>query len=607
MRTARDQQKLHFGIRILTDEETLTLMPSTTRGGGHYMYRISSSGLLLCLLSQTAMAADLPRRALPPAVTAVPIFSWTGAHAGLFAGYGTLDRATQFVCTGPDGQPGARNCPVIPSKRASDGSFVGGAEVGYDWQVNSGFVAGAAADYQFTRLWGYDRREGAFPAAGGGFYRRSVAHSGQRLDELATLRGRIGFAVDRTLVYATGGLAAGTVRTDNNLSLAGFPLFDGRQGAVRLGYVAGAGIEHAFSEHLSAKVEGLYYDLGSRAVLPAPSYPVLTGYHAGSRVATDGFLARVGLNYRFGAGLPDLPPVALAGPATWDFEGGLRYFFSAGTPREKLGDPDAPGQLNSRLTYANAQAHAGESFARLEHNPTGLFAKGFLGSGGVTGGRLADEDFPPALRRYSKTLSPIKDGDIGYGVIDLGYDVLRRDGYKLGGFLGYQFASELYNGYGCRQVAGGTPCARPYPTSMKTLGESMQWNALRVGVIGEARFDRVRLSLEGAYLPVVSLSGVDRHWLRPDINPGPEGGRGDGYFLEGIIAYDLTPSVSVGVGGRYWQLQADKAHTTAFPFSPPSPMKFETGRYGGFAQLSYRLADFGFGETGAPAAPIRKD
>ena len=94
MRTARDQQKLHFGIRILTDEETLTLMPSTTRGGGHYMYRISSSGLLLCLLSQTAMAADLPRRALPPAATAVPIFSWTGAHAGLFAGYGTLDRAT---------------------------------------------------------------------------------------------------------------------------------------------------------------------------------------------------------------------------------------------------------------------------------------------------------------------------------------------------------------------------------------------------------------------------------------------------------------------------------------------------------------------------------
>ncbi|SDA11078.1 Opacity protein [Methylobacterium sp. UNC378MF] len=571
------------------------------------MHRISGSGLILILLSQTAMAADLPRRALPAPPIVPPVFSWTGAHAGLFAGYGALDRATQFVCTGPGGQPGARYCPVIPAKRASDGSFIGGGEVGYDWHLDSGFVAGAAADYQVTRLWGYDRQAGTFPAASGGFYRRSVAHSGQRLDDLATIRGRVGFAVDRTLVYATGGLAAGNVRTDNNLSLAGFPLFDGRRGEGRLGYVAGAGIEHAFSEHLSAKVEGLYYDLGSRAVLPAPSSPVLTGYHAGTRIATDGFLTRVGLNYRFGAGLPSLPPVASAGPATWDFEGGLRYVFGSGRARERLGDPDAPGQLNSRLTYNNSQAHAGESFARLEHNPTGLFAKGFLGTGGVTGGRLADEDFPPALRRYSKTLSPIKDGDISNGVIDVGYDVLRRDGFKLGGFLGYQYASELYNGFGCRQVAGGAPCARPYPTSMKTLGENMQWNALRVGVIGEARFDRVRLSLEGAYLPVVSLSGVDRHWLRPAINPGPEGGHGDGYFLEGIIAYDLTPSVSVGVGARYWQLQADKAHTTAFPFSPPSPMKFETGRYAGFAQLSYRLADFGFGEAASPEALIRKD
>ena len=99
----------------------------------------------------------------------------------------------------------------------------------------------------------------------------------------------------------------------------------------------------------------------------------------------------------------------------------------------------------------------------------------------------------------------------------------------------------------------------------------MQWNALRVGVIGEARFDRVRLSLEGAYLPVVSVDGVDRHWNRPDINPGAEWGRGDGYFLEGIASYDLTPSVSVGVGGRYWRMQTDKGSTTAFPFLPAQP------------------------------------
>ncbi|MGX9980607.1 hypothetical protein [Methylobacterium fujisawaense] len=572
------------------------------------MQRTFGSGLLLVLLSQTAPAADLPRASRPePPI--LPVFSWTGAYAGLFGGYGALDRATQFLCTGPGGQPGARYCPVLPAKQGSDSGFIGGGEIGYDWQLGSGLVAGGAVDHQFTRLWGYDRWRGTFPTEAGGYFRRSVAHSGQRLDDLTTIRGKVGFAFDRTLVYATGGLAFGNVRTDNNLTLAGFPLFDGRHGETRLGYVAGGGIEHAFSAHLSAKVEGLYYNLGSRAVLPAPSYPVLTGYHAGTRSATDGFLTRVGLNYRFGAaGLSDWPPPSSTGPATWGLEAGLRYFFSSGSPRERLGDPYAPGQLNSRLTYAKTDAHAGETFVRLDHNPTGLFAKGFLGAGGVTGGRLADEDFPPVEVPYSKTHSPIKDGDIGYGVIDFGYDVLHRDGFKLGGFLGYQYFSELYNGYGCRQVARGDICAsHPQPASIKTLGEIMQWNALRVGIIGEARFDRVRLSLEGAYLPVVSLSGVDRHWNRPNINPGAESGRGGGYFLEGIASYDLTPAVSVGVGGRYWRMQTDKASTTAFAFSLPSPMKFQTERYGGFVQLSYKLADFGFGDAAAPVAVIRKD
>jgi opacity protein-like surface antigen len=468
----------------------------------------------------------------------------------------------------------------------------------------AGLVAGAAADYQFTRLWGYGRQAGDVPAVGGFTFEDGVAHSGQRLDDLATFRGRLGFAVDRTLVYATAGLALGNVRIDNNLSLPGVARFDGRSGAVRLGYVAGGGIAYALSEHLSAKIEGLYYDLGARTVLPEQMAGFLPGYRAGTRVTTDGFLSRVGLNYRFGAGLPDLSPVEQAGPATWAFEGGLRYFYSSGSPQETLGDAFTPGQANSRLTYADAQAHAGEGFARLEHAPTGLFAKGFLGTGGVTSGRLTDEDFPPAETPYSKTRHPISDGDIGYGVIDFGYDLLRRDGFKLGSFVGYQYASELLNGYGCRQLAGGQHCADgPLPNTQKVLGEIMQWNALRVGLIGEARFDRIRLSLEGAYLPVVALDGVDRHWRRPDINPGAEWGRGDGYFLEGIVSYDLTPNVSVGVGGRYWRMQTDRAATSGFAFLPNVPMKFETERYGGFVQLSYRLADLGLGGT----ARVRKD
>jgi opacity protein-like surface antigen len=575
------------------------------------MNRTVGSGLLLILLSQTALAADLPRVSRPAPPILPPVFTWTGAHAGLFAGYGAFDRSTQFVCTGPGGQAGGRLCPVLPSRKGSNDSFIAGGEVGYDWQLGSGLVVGAAVDHQITRMWGYDRWEGDVPARGRGYYEDTSAHSGQRLDDLTTIRGRAGFAFGQTLVYATGGLALGHVRTDNNLSVFSpydpVTLFDGRHGDLRLGYVAGAGLEQALSQHLSVKVEGLYYDLGSRAVLTTPGYRAWTGYQTGTRVATDGFLTRVGLNYRFGDEQPGVPPAGSAGPATWAFEGGLRYFYSSGGPRYTLGSSRTPGQVNSRLIYAGSDAHSGESFARVDHAPTGLFAKGFLGAGGVTSGRLSDEDFPPAIRRYSKTLSSIKDGDISYGVVDVGYTVLRRDGFSLGGFAGYQYDSELLNGNGCQQVARSGICAggNAVPSQVRVLGENQRWNALRIGVIGEARFDRVRLSLEGAYLPVVTMDGVDRHWLRPDINPLPQRGTGDGYFAEGLVSYDVTPSVSVGVGGRYWRMQTDSG-STKFPLLNRSPTKFETDRYGGFLQLSYKLADFGLGEA-APAALIRKD
>ena len=582
------------------------------RSWGVFVRRTIGSGLLCSLLSHTALAADLPRASRPVPPAAPPVFTWTGAHAGLFAGYGAFGRNTQFVCTGPGGQPGGRLCPVLPARTATADSFIAGGEIGYDWQLETGLVAGAAADHQITRLWGYDRWEGRFPAQGGGFYPASVAHSGQRLDNLTTIRGRLGFAVDRTLVYATGGLALGQIRTDNNLTFdrtfRPTELFDGRSGDLRLGYAVGAGIEQALTPHLSVKAEGLYYDFGSRAVLTTPGYRAWTGYAAGTRTATDGVLTRVGLNCRFGDGLSDLPPIGSAGSASWAFAGGLRYFYSSGGPRYTLGSNRIPGQVNSRLIYAGTDAQSGESFARLEHMPTGLFAKGFLGAGGVSSGRLSDEDFPPALNPYSKTLSPIRGGDISYGVVDLGYTVLRRDGFSLGGFAGYQHEAELLNGDGCRQVARSGICAgrQAVTDQVRVLSENQRWNALRIGVIGEARFDRVTLSLEGAYLPVVTMDGVDRHWLRQDINPLPQHGSGDGYFAEGIAAYDLTPEVSVGVGGRYWRMQTDSGRTT-FPLATRSPTKFETDRYGGFVQLSYRLSDFGLAEATAPAAPIRKE
>lgn len=544
-----------------------------------------------------AVAADLAARPFAPPV---PFFTWTGFYEGLFTGYGNLDNMTRPVCS-VGGVPNAGPCAVRAGLHPPTDDFIAGSELGYNYQFSpgQGLVIGVAGDAVFTRLRGYASETGPFPAIQGGSYPLGIYHVGQRLDGLGSLRGKVGYAFDRVFVYGTAGAAAGNVRIDTNTVLGRTP-FEARHGEVRIGYIAGAGIEYAFSQRLSAKVEALYYDLGSRTVAAGNIFGTGAARY-GSRVDTSGYQVRIGINDRFGDGLPVLglidelrnpAPDEPAAPSTWVFESGARYFYSSGTHRFTLGSAIIPGQVNSRLTYDGFGAHSGESFGRLDHNPTGLFLKGFLGSGFVDSGRLRDEDFPPVVRGYSDTLSQIRHGDIAYAAIDAGYNILRQDTYRLGAFVGFQYFSENVSGYGCQQTTASTICGNTVPTSVKVFTEDAHWYALRVGLAGEMRFDRFRFTLEGAYLPAVELSGEDHHWLRPAINPQPQRGFGDGYFFEGVVSYDLTSRLSVGVGARYWKMSAPSGRAQ-FPTLPASPTRFETDRYGGFAQFSYKIADLG--------------
>ncbi len=575
-----------------------------------------------------ALAADLPLRAAPP-VAALPVFTWTGLYSGLFAGYGHLDNRTSPACIGADGRANGLRCPVRPALSPKADDVVAGSEIGYTYQLapGPGLVVGAAADYQFTPIRSYGLTTGAFAQAGqpGAVYPGGVYHAGQRLDWLATARGKVGYAFDRVFVYGTGGVAFGGVRIDTTTTAdAGIfgervnrPDFDGRKGALRTGWVAGGGVEVAISPHLSVKGEALYYDLGARTVLAGDATGFRPNVSAGTRVETSGILGRIGLNYRFDDGLPVIGPVvdvakALIDPVPyvppvaqeWGFEIGTRYVYSSGNFRKSLYRP-ANETMISRLTYRDFDAHSGETFARLDHNPTGLFAKGFLGSGFVTsGGRLNDEDFPPGIRGnvYSNTLSKIRDGDVALSAIDAGYDVLRSDSYRLGAFLGYQSTIERANAGGIVQLAANPVIgARGVPAGVAVLTQDNHWNAMRVGLAGEARYDRFTLSLEGAYLPVVGLDAYDRHWLRPDINAQRERGTGSGYFLQGLIAYDLTPRISIGIGARTWRMEVGRQDGTArFP-TLAEPAKFASERYGAFAQISYRFTDPGL-DLGGPAS-----
>lgn len=262
----------------------------------------------------------------------------------------------------------------------------------------------------------------------------------------------------------------------------------------------------------------------------------------------------------------DMPVKAVKAPpppvSMWEVEVGVRYFYSSGRTRYTLGDPFVPGQTNSQLTYKNMDSNAGEGFARIDHS-SGFFAKGFVGAGNIFKGVLNDEDFPPAIAPYSNTVSSINNGKLWYGTIDAGYAFYKTPTVKIGAFVGYNHFYETANAYGCQQVAGNAAiCGVPIAGSVLVLSKTENWDSLRIGLNGVFNIaPQWKVTLDGAYLPYVSLGGFDNHWLRPDINPLPQAGHGWGYQLEGILAYDVTRNLSVGVGGRYWYAKTDSGTT----------------------------------------------
>ena len=284
-------------------------------------------------LTAAASAADLPRRAAPPPVfTPVPVFTWTGAYFGINAGYAfdasSGDNNRGFVQT--NGSPVVQTATgaLVPFRAlAPNGStliynrnnregFSGGGQIGYNYQFTpgSGIVVGFEADAQYLDFGGRPRY-----ANTGAIAANFVPVNGtlNTIDFFGTVRGRLGYAFDRTLVYATGGFAYAT--GDQGTQGVAFQNFAGRRDDFKTGYTVGGGAEFALptdsflnffrSSAVTFKVEGLYVSLDrNRTSLPlvgaaVTAAGVLPVYStaASNRNTNDFAVVRAGLNYKFGS------------------------------------------------------------------------------------------------------------------------------------------------------------------------------------------------------------------------------------------------------------------------------------------------------------------
>lgn len=276
---------------------------------------LASAAITTC---SAALAADLPRRAAPPVFVPVPVFTWTGAYFGINAGY-VFSGDTRVDRTVGDlaNNNAALATGLRPfAARVRDDGFTAGGQVGYNYQFTpgSGIVVGVEADAAYTDL---NRIEtlsnttnfGPLVQPGAAATTRINQYRGG-LDYLGTVRGRVGYAFDRALVYGTGGFAYGGVNNRVTFAIPGgtTPFFEGRQNDMQTGYAYGGGIEYALatdsllnffkSSAVTMKVEYLHYDLGGDRI-------AIPGVNGGpgnysARVRNEGDLVRAGLNYKFG-------------------------------------------------------------------------------------------------------------------------------------------------------------------------------------------------------------------------------------------------------------------------------------------------------------------
>ena len=257
-----------------------------------------------------------------------PATDWTGFYLGGNVGYnwGTDDVSVNGLAIEDFSLPANGSTSLKPT------GFIGGVQAGYNWEFAPHWVVGLETDFQWTGQKNSATQTATISSAscfGLGSPDCSVtgasgsANVTAKLDWLGTFRGRLGYVVDRALVYGTGGLAYGHVQHSLAGSMSG-TFFDSNSceggcnfggsfaasnSAINVGWVLGAGVEGFLpnTNNWIWRVEYLYADLViDRVTVPFNASATITGLGTTPESGTFTYdshftdqIVRAALSYRF--------------------------------------------------------------------------------------------------------------------------------------------------------------------------------------------------------------------------------------------------------------------------------------------------------------------
>jgi outer membrane immunogenic protein len=243
------------------------------------MKRLMLAGALAFAAAGQALAADLPQAPAPQAPvayvpTVAPVYNWGGIYWGINGGYGFGNSEWTD--------------PANPSTLSSTGTFnvsgfLAGGTLGANFQTDA-WVFGIDGDFDASWL---DGKSSSTFCGSVGF---AAGQCETKNTWLGTLRGRVGYAADRVLFYVTGGGAYGNIQAGiNGLVTSSEP-----------GWTAGAGVEAAFADNWTARIEYLYVDLENGSCNSAATCGLdKVGVSANDAVKFNANLIRLGVDYKF--------------------------------------------------------------------------------------------------------------------------------------------------------------------------------------------------------------------------------------------------------------------------------------------------------------------
>jgi opacity protein-like surface antigen len=247
--------------------------------------RLLSAAILGLGLPHLAWAADVPVKApIQRAPVVAPAYNWTGFYLGANIG-GTWSNST------------LTNSNLGASWNPGGTGFIGGVQAGYNLQAGN-FLFGIEADFDATTFNGSTSPVATLP----GMVQASV-----NKDWIATLAARVGVTSDRWLVYSK--IGGGWAQSNAALNVVnGGTIWVGSQ--TDSGWLIGAGLEYAFADNWTGKLEYDYIGLGNATVSTPPV----------AIASRDIQMLKVGANYQFGNRVAAAAASGPSGPEAQDTE-----------------------------------------------------------------------------------------------------------------------------------------------------------------------------------------------------------------------------------------------------------------------------------------------